>query len=113
MSVTRAPRRRTTLLVVAAFVVALSQSPMARAQAITEQDAHDIGVNAYLYFYSPITMDLTRKQLTNVEPGKGLGGPMNSFANVGAYPTADMRVVVRPTSTPSTRAVGWISRRSR
>jgi hypothetical protein len=41
-------------------------------------------------------MDLTRKQLTNVERVDGLHAPMNSFANVDAYPTADMRVVVRP-----------------
>ena len=41
-------------------------------------------------------MDLTRKQLTNQEPSPGgIGGPMNSFANVGAFPTADMRVVVQ------------------
>jgi hypothetical protein len=51
-------------------------------------------VDAYLYFYSPVTMDLTRKQLSNVEPGKGFGGPMNTFANVPAYPTAEDRAVV-------------------
>ena len=45
----------------------------AQAQsAITEQEAHAIGGDAYLYFYSLVTMDITRKQLTNVEPGKGL-----------------------------------------
>ena len=87
----------TLLLAGTVFAAMPGQSLTARAQAISEQDAHDIGVNAYLYFYSPITMDLTRKQLTNVEPGKSeIGGPMNTFANVGAYPTADMRVVVRP-----------------
>ena len=49
---------------------------------ITEQEVQAIGVDAYLYFYSLVTMDLTRKQLTNVEPGKGLGGPMNMFQNI-------------------------------
>jgi hypothetical protein len=67
-----------------------------KAEAINEQQAHAIGVDAYLYFYSPVTMDLTRRQLTNVEPGKGFGGPMNTFANVPAYPTAEDRAVVRP-----------------
>ena len=66
------------------------------AEPISEQQAHAIGVDAYLYFYSPITMDLTRKQLTNVEPGKGFGGPTNTFANVPAYPSAADRAVVRP-----------------
>src|SRR6516225_5165269 len=62
----------------------------------TEQEAHAIGVAAYLYFYPLVTMDLTRKQLTNAEPGKGFAGPMNMFANVPAYPTATDRAVVRP-----------------
>jgi hypothetical protein len=94
-----------SLCALAALAGVLSQS--ARAQAISEQDAHDIGVNAYLYFYSPITMDLTRKQLTNVEPGKGLGGPMNSFANVAAYPTAEMKAVVRP-NFDTLYSSGWL-----
>ena len=37
---------------------------------VTEQEAHAIGVDAYLYFYSLVTMDVTRKQFTNIEPGK-------------------------------------------
>src|SRR6266481_52274 len=49
-----------------------------------------------LYFYPLVTMDVTRKQLTNVEPGKGLGAPMNALFNVPTFPTADMRQVVRP-----------------
>jgi hypothetical protein len=96
-----------TLLAASSFVVAISYSPTVRAQEISEQDAHAIGVNAYLYFYSPITMDVTRKQLTNMEPGKGIGGPMNTFANVPAYPTADMRVVVRP-NFDTLYSSGWL-----
>ena len=41
--------------------------PAARAaETISAQDAHSIGVTAYLYFYPLVTMDFTRKQLTNV-----------------------------------------------
>jgi hypothetical protein len=96
-----------TLLAASSFVVALNHSPTAQAQAISEQEAHAIGVSAYLYFYSPITMDVTRKQLTNQEPGKGIGGPMNTFANVPAYPTADMKVVVRP-NFDTLYSSGWL-----
>jgi hypothetical protein len=64
---------------------------------ITEEAAHAIGVDAYVYLYSLVTMDVTRKQLTNVEPGKGtLGGPMNAFVNAPAFPSADFKAVVRP-----------------
>ena len=93
-----------------ALAMALLFIPMLapKAKAITEEEAHAIGVDAYLYFYSPITMDLTRKQLTNQEPSPGgIGGPMNRFANVGAFPTADMRVVVRP-NFDTLYSSGWL-----
>ena len=42
-------------------------------------------------------MDVTRRQLTNYAPGQSpIGGPPNTFANVAAYPTADLKAVVRP-----------------
>ena len=78
---------------------ALAGSPSYVAHAtdpISEQEAHSIGVSAYLYFYPLITMDVTRKQLTNVAKAEGIHTPMNSFANLGAFPPADMKVVVRP-----------------
>jgi hypothetical protein len=62
--------------------------------AITEQEARAIATDAYIYFYPLVTMDVTRKQLINTQGG--FGGPMNAFANVKAYPTADMKAVVRP-----------------
>ncbi|WP_243374615.1 DUF1254 domain-containing protein [Microvirga solisilvae] len=67
------------------------------ASALTDQEAHDIAVEAYLYFYPLVTMDVTRKQLTNHEPGKVPGrGPMNMFNHVPTYPAADDKAVVRP-----------------
>ena len=95
---------------VAAAVIALSLSLVwsAFATAAEEEEAHAIGVEAYLYFYPLVTMDLTRKQLTNQEPTPGgVGGPMNRFANVGAFPTADMRVVVRP-NFDTLYSSGWL-----
>jgi hypothetical protein len=89
---------------------ALWPIPIATAQAqqaLTEQEASAIGVDAYLYFYSLVTMDITRKQLSNVEPGKGLGGPMNSFANIPEYPAADMKSVVRP-NFDTLYSSGWL-----
>ena len=85
------------LLVIALLAVIMTGVPSNSQAAISEQEAHAIGVQAYTYFYSLMTMDVTRKQLTNVEPGRtSIGGPMNMFNNVPAFPTADMRVVVRP-----------------
>jgi hypothetical protein len=95
-----------------ALALALMATTLAPAMAatgpVTEEEAHAIGVDAYLYFYPIVTMDVTRKQLTNEEPKPGgIGGPMNRFANVGAFPTADMRVVVRP-NFDTLYSSGWL-----
>ena len=71
--------------------------PVQAQTAITEQDAQSIATEAYLYLYPLVTMDLTRKQITNLTPGKGVfGGPMNMFVNVETFPPADFKAVVRP-----------------
>jgi hypothetical protein len=68
----------------------------ARKVTVSEQDAHSIGVAAYVYLYPLVTMDLTRKQLTNVVKAEGIHSPMNTFVSLAAFPPADMKVVVRP-----------------
>jgi hypothetical protein len=73
-------------------------APAALAQnsAISEPEAQGIANEAYLYFYPLLSMDLARKQATNVQPGKEIGkAPMNSFASVPAYPSADNKRVTR------------------
>src|ERR1700730_9098738 len=64
--------------------------------AITEAEAHAIGVDAYLYFYPLISTDITRLTSTNIEAGKEpLKGPMNTFVSAAAYPPGDLKLVVR------------------
>jgi hypothetical protein len=103
--------KRVVVLLSLSLLAALTATPQTRAQtsapAITEAEAHAIAVEAYLYFYPLVTMDLTRKQLVNTPPGKGLGGPMNTFDNIPVFPTADMRVVVRP-NFDTLYSSGWL-----
>jgi hypothetical protein len=55
--------------------------------AATEAQAQALAVDAYIYFYPLLSMDISRRTFTNVEPGKVFGkGPMNTFTNVPAYP---------------------------
>ena len=74
-------RRRFLTVMLSACVLVLSAAApfgVSAQSKITEEEAHAIGVDAYLYFYPLVTMDITRKQLTNQEPGPGgIGGPMN------------------------------------
>lgn len=75
---------------------------------ITSEEAHAIGVEAYVYFYPLLTMDVTRKQLTNIEPGKEFGkGPMNMFVNVPQYPPANFKGVVRP-NFDTLYSIAWL-----
>jgi len=97
-----------TIGAILGLLLVAAGAPAAMAAAISEQEAHAIGVDAYLYFYSLVTMDVTRKQLTNEEPGSAsIGGPMNRFANIPAFPTADMRAVVRP-NFDTLYSSGWL-----
>jgi hypothetical protein len=92
-----------------ALLAALTTTPAPAQTAVSEQEARAIAVDAYLYFYPLVTMDITRKQSTNIEPGKEFGrGPMNMFTNVPEYPPADFKGVVRSNfdkgDTPPVRA---------
>jgi hypothetical protein len=96
MTVTRTLTRFIGLALIGVALTGAPSTAVPAAETASEQDAHAIGVTAYLYLYPLITMDLTRKQLTNVTKVQDIHAPMNAFANIGEYPTADMKVVVRP-----------------
>src|SRR6516165_6405024 len=89
-------RNKLPVAVLATLLALPTVSAFAETAPVTEQEARAIGVDAYLYLYPLVIMDLTRKQLTNVEPGKEFAkGPMNEFASVPAYPPASFKGVVR------------------
>jgi hypothetical protein len=95
-------RRQATSCVVAGVLalaaMAFRSTPAdAQAAPISEQEAHAIAIDAYLYFYPFVTMDLTRRQMTNIPAGEKPGfGPPNTFNNIPEYPSATDKVVVRP-----------------
>lgn len=60
------------------------------------QETYDIGLDAYLYLYPLVTMDITRRQMTNFREVRVFGGPMNSFVNAPGFPPVDYKGVVRP-----------------
>ncbi|WP_433739659.1 DUF1254 domain-containing protein [Pseudomonas putida] len=98
------------LTAVALTLAACALFPLvSRAQSkITPEEAHAIGVEAYVYFYPLLTMDITRKQFTNIEPGKEFGkGPMNMFVSVPQYPPADFKGVVR-SNFDTLYSIAWL-----
>jgi hypothetical protein len=97
-----------TFLVLGALSMsAITETPAAETP-ISEQEAYEIGMEAYIYLYSLVTMDVSRRQFTNIEADKMIGrGPMNTFSNVPAFPTADFREVVRP-NFDTLYSSGWL-----
>ena len=90
-------RRRFMSVVSTLVVVLLAGSPVAgRAAGLSEKDALALGVDAYIYGYSLITMEYTRRVVTNVVEPKGAHAPMNQFANLREYPNAAFRDVTAP-----------------
>jgi len=64
---------------------------------ISAEEAYEIGVEAYVYFYPLVSMDVTRRITTNAPLGSKPGhGPMNVFAHMRAFPDENFREVVRP-----------------
>ncbi len=78
-----------------------------KSSTLTTEEAHAIAVDAYVYFYPLVLMDLTRKQLTNIDQRETGKGPMNTFVNVPAYPPADFKGVVR-SNFDTLYSIAWL-----
>ena len=64
---------------------------------LDEQEARELAIEAYIYLYPLVMMDVTRRQATNVEPGQVTGrDPMMTITNLRTFPPAEFRDVVRP-----------------
>lgn len=60
-------------------------------------DLRTLAREAYVYLYPLVTMEATRRQMTNADPNRQPGmGPPNAFHHIEAFPDADFRAVVRP-----------------
>jgi hypothetical protein len=66
-----------------------TSSPKAPA---AEAAVNDV-VAAYLYGFSLVTIDMTRKQMTNVDSAGPERAPMGQLARMRTYPTAEYRDV--------------------
>ncbi|HVI12105.1 MAG TPA: DUF1254 domain-containing protein [Pseudolabrys sp.] len=64
---------------------------------LTAQEAQNIALEAYIYFYPLVIMDVTRKHFTNIEADKKFGrGPMNTFTHARTFPPATFRGATHP-----------------
>ena len=85
--------RRTSLL---QLIIVFLFVQLFVGKAIAADRTHEIGVQAYIYAYPMIMMEITRRVSTNVEAPRGPRAPMNQFAHLRAFPDHTFKEVVRP-----------------
>lgn len=72
-------------------------SPAPATAPVSTEEALAIGLEAYVYLYPLVTMEVTRRQMTNLPAGQKLGfGPMGAFSHARRFPPAGFKAVVRP-----------------
>ena len=65
--------------------------------SLSEEDAHEIAMEAYIYAYPLVLMELTRRVFTNVpQPDAHGHAPMNRFGHKASFPDSNFTDVVRP-----------------
>jgi hypothetical protein len=73
----------------------------------SEQEAREIATDAYIYGYPLVTMDVTRRVMTNVPKPEAMKAPMGRFVNVREYPNASFRDVTAP-NADTLYSVAWL-----
>jgi len=61
-----------------------------------EVEARETAIDAYIYAYPLVTMEMTRRVMTNVEKPEGSKAPMGQFARLRTYPAVDDHSVTAP-----------------
>ena len=64
--------------------------------AAKEKEALDNAVEAYVYAYPLVTMEYTRRALTNTAAPEGTKAPMGQFVRMREYPNASFKDVTAP-----------------
>ncbi len=82
------------VLTLAAAATLLSGSALQAKENVFE--ALPDGVAAYIYGYPLVTMEMTRRVMTNVDKPVGTRAPMGQFVRMREYPSAAFRDVTAP-----------------
>jgi len=65
---------------------------MSSAGTISEEEAFAIGTEAYIYGYPLVTMEMTRRVMTNVVKPEGTRAPMGQLVRMREYPSRPGRI---------------------
>ena len=99
-----------SLIFVSAILIwlcACQQNPQPTAKAPAAGQALRDAVDAYIYGYPLVTMDMTRKQLTNVSTPQASRAPMGQIIRLRSYPAVDDHAVTAP-NADTLYTTAWI-----
>lgn len=91
------------LLLTLPFSAAHAQS----TDGISVQEAQKIAEDVYIYGYPLITMEMTRRVMTNVRESDGKRAPMGHLLKYRSYPTAEFKDVTAP-NADTLYTTAWI-----
>jgi hypothetical protein len=83
------------LTLVAGVALMSNVTPLVHAQ-LTPTEAKAIAEEAYIYGYPLVTMEFTRRVMTNVAKPEGTHAPMGQFVRMRTYPDASFKDVTAP-----------------
>jgi len=77
------------------------------SSGLLEDEALNLGIDAYIYGYPLVLMDVTRALLTNAPRPSARAAPINQFCHVKTFPDDTMTTVIRP-NTDTLDSCAWV-----
>jgi len=97
-----------TICIIALALMGVSgHCSVINAAELTPDQAKSIATEAYIFGYPLITMEMTRRVMTNVAEPKATHAPMGQFARLREYPNAEFHDVTAP-NADTLYTVAWI-----
>lgn len=92
-----------------ALLLSLATAPVSAQPGgkLSEQEAIKLGTEAYIYGYPLVTMEYTKRALTNVAAPAGSLAPVGQFAKLRHYPTPDDKQVTAP-NADTLYTIAWL-----
>ena len=90
-----------------ALAAKVAAEAKAAADAVKAKEAEENGIEAYIYAYPLVTMELTRRRLTNVAAPAESTAPMGQFARLRGYPAVDNHAVTAP-NADTLYTIAWL-----
>ncbi|HXF29213.1 MAG TPA: hypothetical protein VN457_05135, partial [Chlamydiales bacterium] len=80
-----------SLATLLAALFAMTPLSAQNAAQMTEDEAEAIAMDAYIYGYPLVTMDMTCRVMTNVTRPEKMKAPMGQFSHAQTFPTAVLK----------------------